>query len=184
MNLNKLIYIPKIDYYKSFYQTCSKMSFHVITQKRTKESYLLHHLPTHLYPFFLLSREVQFFTQLHFSIPFFSVNSVNHGQPNRRRRFQLPFWLRKPPFLRSSCRSFAGGAEQPSHLPLRSLRRANLRHLLYLPSQPQPLQVNRSSSITTMYIYFCLVSSKHVYRNLSPLENTSLVLVIYFFEKS
>jgi len=112
-------------------------------RKKTKVHVTLH-VPTPLYRFFFpfsLVERLNSLLNLHFASLSFSVSSVNHAQPNRRRRFQLPFRLRKPPLLRGSRRSFAGGAEQPSHLPLRPLRRANLRHLLYLPSQTQPLQV-------------------------------------------
>lgn len=79
------------------------------------------------------------------NFPLFFVSiiiTVNHGEPDRRRRLRVPFRLRQPLLLGGPRRSSPAGAEQPPHLPLRPLRRANLRHLLHHPSLLQPLQVN------------------------------------------
>lgn len=68
------------------------------------------------------------------------------GHQNQRPRFILvlllrppvPVGLPQPLLLRSSPRSSTPRPEQPSPLPVRPLRRANLRHLLHFPSQAQP----------------------------------------------
>lgn len=116
----------------------------------------------------LLSEEVQFFTQTLCSLfLFFGVSSVNHGEPNRRWRVRVPFRVRQPLLLRGPRRSSAGGAEQPPRLPVRPLRRANLWHLLHLPSQPQPLQV-----LLRLFIQLNILNHFEVNNLLSKNEKT------------
>jgi hypothetical protein len=49
--------------------------------------------------------------------------------------------VREPHGVGGDPGSSAAGPEQPARLSLRPLRRADLRHLLHLPSQSQPSQV-------------------------------------------
>lgn len=65
----------------------------------------------------------------------------HHNQWFPLRRSWLSIGIRQHLRIRIHPWIIASRTEQPSLMPLRSLRRTDLRHLLHFPSQTQPAQV-------------------------------------------